>query len=274
MKLIFSLLSLLLSVSVWAQNEKLDKIFLKNGSVLDVSIKKVTPGTVEFTYPGEMVQNVENIDNVSSITFASGRVQHFNEDVSEADKTGNREADMKVKQNSLAILPVAFYEKKSGQLWEDHSKLAQSRIYVFFKDNNSKFGSLEIQDTRNTNAYLRKAGIDYGRLDETPVEELGKILGTEYLVLGKVTMDEKNNATIQQNAYSEARKDKNKSSGATYSSARIEENKTYNYVVVLEIYKGKEKIYSETRKPFLQMEDSWKDAMEYMLKRTPIYKKK
>jgi hypothetical protein len=281
MKSLLYIFTLLLSFCAFAQQGKVDKIYLNNGSVLEVNVKKVGSSVIEYTYPNESAQNEEQVGNVRTIVFASGRVQQFN--------TGNTTASAppaaapaasaaveyrEVQPNSLAILPVAFYDKLSGKLWEDHSKLAQSRIYDFFEDDASKIAPLKMQDTRTTNAYLRKANIDYAQLDETPIEDLEKILGSEYLVLSKVTCEVKSKSTLNETTYGGTEKKGNREVGAVHTSSSVNEDKSYNYVVVLEIYKGGQKIYNETRKPFLNMEDSWKDAMEYMLKRAPIYKRK
>jgi len=279
MKFAFYLLSLFFCISAFAQTNKVDKVYLNNGSVLEVNVKKVGAQTIEYTFPGEAAQNEERIENLRTIVFASGRVQQFNtgESTAAAANTAPATAAIEyktVQPNTLAILPVAFYDKVSGKLWEDYSKLAQSRIYDFFEDDASKIAPLKMQDTRATNAMLRKAGIDFAQLDETPVEDLGKILGSEYLVLSKVTCEVKSRATMNETTYGGTERKGNKQVGAVHTSSTVNEDKTYYYVVVLEIYKGEEKIYNETRKPFLNMEDSWKDAMEYMLKRAPIYKRK
>jgi len=281
MKSLFYAICLLCSFSALAQNGKVDKIYLNNGTVMEVNVKKVGSELIEYTYPNETAQNEEKVSNIRTIVFASGRVQQFNTtnntSPAAAPATTSGAGDVayrEIQPNTMAILPVAFYDKASGKVWEDHSKLAQSRIYDFFEDDLSKIAPLTLQDTRNTNAYLRKANIDYAHLDESPVEDLEKILGTEYLVLSKVTCEVKSSATLNETTYGGTEKKGNKQTGAVHTSSSVNENKTYYYVVVLEIYKGGKKIYNETRKPFLNMEDSWKDAMEYMLKRTPIYARK
>lgn len=278
MKYLFSLVMILLSFSSFSQDKsKVDKIYLNDGSVLEVNVKKVNSSFVEFTYPGEAAQNEEKINNIRTIVFSSGRVQQFNTVSQTTENTAPGKMSIEhrqIEQNILSILPVAFYDKQTGELMEDLSKLAQSRIYDFFEDDLSKISPLKMQDTRNTNAYLKKANLNFAALDETPVEELEKILGTEYLVLSKVTVDTRNNTTVNENTWKNDQKKGDKKTGSTYTTTSVNENKVYNYVVVLEIYKGADKIYNETRKPFLNTEDSWKDAMEYMLKRAPIYKRK
>jgi hypothetical protein len=143
--------------------------------------------------------------------------------------------------------------------------LAQSRIYDFLQDDMSSIAPITLQDTRTSNALLRKSGIGYKELDETTIEDLQKIVGSEYLVLSKVSCE------VQGALKSNTNSAGTEKSLFKSSSTTTKQNYTYKYVVVLEIYKGKEKIYNESRIPMGQQEDSWKAAYKYMLKRTPIY---
>jgi hypothetical protein len=279
MRPLIYILSLFISISAFAQTSKTDKVYLNNGTVLDVNVKKVTTDNIEYTFPNETAGNEEQTKNIRTIVFASGRVQQFNTGSESSSPSAASPASAAteykpIEPNTLAILPVAFFDKNSGKLYEDHSKLAQSRIYDFFEDDLSKIAPLKMQDTRATNAALRKANIEYANLDETPIEDLEKILGSEYVVFSKVTSEVKTKSTLNETTYGGKEKKGNKETGAVHTTSSTDEEKSYYYVVVLEIYKGNQKIYNETRKPFLNMEDSWKDAMEYMLKRAPIYKRK
>jgi hypothetical protein len=281
MKSIILLLLSLISITAFPQDKKkTDQIFLNNGSILEVHISKVSENSIDYTYPNESVQNSEKTSNIRTVVFASGRVQQFNPITSDNVADNNKRAGTTqvetrpIEANTIAILPVAFYDNASGAMWEDKSKLAQSRIYDFFEDEPSKIAPLRLQDTRNTNSWLRKANINYAQLDETPVEDIQGIVGCDYLILSKVTCDVKSNQTVNESTYAGKEKKGNKEVQAAHTSASVNENKIYNYVVVLEIYNNGKKIYNESRKPFLNTEDSWKDAYEYMLKRTPIYKRK
>lgn len=281
MKTILTILLVLTSLFSFSQEKKkVDKIYFNDGSTIEVFVKKVTANQVVYSYPNETVQNEEDVANISSIVFASGRRQEFKHDNSNnqsGDYADQEKAEINYKPiepNTISILPVVFHEKESGRLMEEQSKMAQARIYDFFEDAPNKISPLTLQDTRNTNAYLRKANVDFAALDETPVVELEKMLGTEFLVLSKVVMDVRHNTTVNESTWKKDEKKDNKRTDASYTTVSANENKIYNYVVVLEIYKGNKKIYNESRKPFLTTEDAWKDALEYMLKRSPIYKRR
>ena len=284
MKSVFTILLALCSMVAEAQNKtKYDRIYLNDGREVEVKIGKITATSVEYTYPEESAQNVEDVANIRTIVYSSGRVQQFSgSGVTIATNNANTEAPIsnvaieyrKVEPNVMAVLPVAFYDKRTGELLESKSKLAQSRIYDFFEDEPKKIAPLSLQDSRNTNAMLRKSGIPYADLNETPIEDLQRILGAEYIVLSSVTMEIKTNATATENTVNRSERKDNKNVSGSSTVSTVNENNTYYYNVVLEIYKGGKKIYNETRKPFLNTEDAWKDAMEYMLRRTPMYNRK
>lgn len=65
------------------------------------------------------------------------------------------------------------------------------------------------------------------------------------------------------------KKENNKISVSDFSNT----NTQFQYNVYFDMYKEGSKIFTQTRKPFLNMKDSWKDAMTYLLKRSPIYVK-
>jgi hypothetical protein len=277
MKRLLLIIAVLSSFCLHAQEKKADKIYLNNGSTIDVTITKVSTDAIKFTYPGETVQNVEKVSNIRTIVFASGRVQQFNTGGGAAATSDNNvnaappaSAPSKpsveyiaVKPNMLAILPVAFVDRVSGQLSDENSKLAQARIYDFLQDDLGNIALVTMQDTRTTNALLRKAGIGYKELDETTIEDLQKILGVEYLALSKVSCEVQGAQKSNTN--------NNKTLFGSNSNTTTKNSYIYKYVVVLELYKGSEKIYNESRIPMTQSEDSWKAAYKYMLKRTPIY---
>jgi len=59
-----------------------------------------------------------------------------------------------------------------------------------------------------------------------------------------------------------------------YSTTVANTQMYYYYNVYFDMYKSTTKIYSQTRKPFLNLKDSWIDSITYLLKRSPIYTKK
>ena len=50
-----------------------------------------------------------------------------------------------------------------------------------------------------------------------------------------------------------------------------DDDKMYDFMVYFDIYKNNQKIYTKSRKPFFSMKDSWIDAVNYLLKHSPLY---
>lgn len=244
-------------------------MLMADGSERTVHVTRVTPTTVEFTYPEETVQNIEDVANIRSITFASGRVQQFA--AAAAPTTTNPVSLPPAQPNTLAVLPVLFIDKMSGQFMEDNAKLAQSRIHSFLDGDIKKIAPLKLADLREINSNLRRQNLPFSAVDEIPVEELEQITGAEYLLITKVAMETGSNITSNQTTWEGNSGNRRNNSNTTVTTGSTTQSNQYFYTVVVEIYKGKNKIYSESRRPLLNTADSWRDAVVYLLKRTPIY---
>lgn len=130
-----------------------------------------------------------------------------------------------------------------------------------------------MQDLRTTNSLLRKAGIDYKNIDEIPIEELEDILGVDNIVAAKVSYTLTENRQSSTYKSGETKYGNDKTKNQNYSSTTDNVEKIYKYHVYFDMYRNGTKIYTQTRQPFFSMEDSWKDAVQYLLKRSPIYTK-
>ena len=90
------------------------------------------------------------------------------------------------------------------------SRLAQNDMYNKLLDKSANIAPLTVQDLRITNSLLSKAGITSQNIDQTPIEDLEKILGVDNIVAAKIsfTVSESSTATT----YSSGTKtdDKNK----------------------------------------------------------------
>lgn len=69
MKKLFVISILILASNLYAQ----DKVVLKTGDTLTVTVTKNTETAVEFTYPNETVVNEKQKRDISCIIYASGR---------------------------------------------------------------------------------------------------------------------------------------------------------------------------------------------------------
>jgi hypothetical protein len=270
-----------------AAAQKLDRIIKRDYQIVEGTITKVTETAVEFTYPNETVVNQVAITHVARIEFASGRVQTFEATPESAPapapapaqavagvpaaNTGAQPAAMQ--QNMIAILPVPFIETDNMASSEEMSKFAQNDVYNKIIAKSANIFPLTVQDIRTTNSLLRKAGIDYKNVEDTPIEDLIAILGVDHIMAAKVSYTMKENQSTSTYGSGQTKYDNNKTKGSGYSTTNTNTLKYYYYHVYLDIYKNNTKIYSQNRKPAFAVQDSWVDAMAHLLKNTPIYTK-
>lgn len=261
--------------------KKLDKIIKRDYQIIECTISKISDRTLEYSLPGETLQISLDVSQVARIDFASGRSQTF--DVSANNNNNNTPASTNqtlvnapMKTNTIAVLPVPYVNSDNLQSSEEMSKFAQNDMYNKLLDKSANIFPLTVQDLRTTNSLLHKAGIDHTNIDETPIEDLEKILGVDNIVAAKVsfTMSESSTATTYNSGNAKV-SDNDKKLKTNNTSTTTANNQTYYYYTVyFDMYKNQTKIYSQTRKPFLAVKDSWMDSITYLLKRSPIYVKK
>jgi hypothetical protein len=274
------------TIVTFAQNtsaQKLDRIIKRDYQIIEGKISKVTESAVEFSYPNETLVNTVNIAHVARIEFASGRVQTFEATPESAPAPAPATAGVPaatagsqtatIQQNMIAILPVPFIETDNMASSEEMSKFAQNDVYNKIIAKSANIFPLTVQDMRTTNSLLRKAGIDYKNIEDTPIEELIAILGVDHIIAAKVSYTMKENQSTSTYGSGQTKYDNNKTKGSGYSTTNTNTLKYYYYHVYLDIYKNNTKIYSQNRKPTFAVQDSWVDAMAHLLKNTPIYTK-
>lgn len=284
MKARISLMLLLLgfvataALSQNSETKKTDRIIRKDFVVIDCTITKMTDNVVEYSLPNETLVTELDLSKVGRIEFASGRVQTFDaapqgEQAEVVMENMGALPKMERKQNTIAVLPVPYVNSETMASSEEVAKFAQNDIYSKLIDKSSNIFPLTVQDLRTTNSLLRKAGIDYKNIDEIPIEELEDILGVDNIVAAKVSYTLTENRESSTYKSGETRYGNDKTKSQNYSSTTDNVEKIYKYHVYFDMYRNGTKIYTQTRQPFFSMEDSWKDAVQYLLKRSPIYTK-
>jgi hypothetical protein len=278
-KLSAVILMFLVTIISFAQGgKKLDKIIKRDYQIIECTIAKISDKTVEYSLPGETLQISLDVSQIAKIDFASGRSQTF--DVSTSTTSPNTTsqvvASAEMKTNTIAVLPVPYVNSDNQEGSEDMAKFAQNDLYNKLLDKSSNIFPLTVQDLRTTNSLLHKAGITHENIDETPIEDLEKILGVDNIVAAKVsyTMNSGTTATTYNSGNAKVSDDNKKIKTNDISTTTANTQVYYYYTVYFDMYKNTSKIYSQTRKPFLAIKDSWMDSITYLLKRSPIYVKK
>ena len=278
-------LFLLSSVLDFAQaGKKLDRIIKKDYQVIECTISKMTDTMVEYSLPGETLTIDVDVSKIARIDFASGRSQTFAPTESPIGQSSSPStnssaqvlATAEMKTNTIAVLPVPYVNSDNLQNSAEMAKFAQNDLYNKLMDKSSNIFPLSVQDLRVTNSLLHKAGIDYTNIDETPIEDLEKILGVDNIVATKVSYTTQTSTTST--AYDSGNvkiSDNNKKAKVDdFAVANSNTELHYFFVVYFDMYKNGTKIYTQTRRPVFYFKDSWMDSVSYLLKRSPIYTKK
>jgi hypothetical protein len=268
-----------LSTSITAQVKKLDKIITKDYQLIECTVTKISDKTVDYSLPNETMTIEIDVAKIARIDFANGRSQTFApaENTlgasSSSTSASSETQDVTFKINTIAVLPVPFVNSENLTNSEEMAKFAQNDIYNKLLDKSSNILPLTVQDLRVTNSLLKKAGIDYKNIDETPIEELHKILGVDNIIASKVSYTVTENQTSAAYTSQNAKVNNNKIKGNEATIANTNTQLVYDYRVYFDMYKNNSKIYTQSRKPMLKIKDSWMDTVTYLLKRSPIYVK-
>lgn len=267
-------------IALTQESKKLDKIIKRDYQIIECTITKINDSTVEYSLPNESLVISLDLSQVAKIDYASGRSQLFdvNATTSTNKTNGSVSSDSKsatVKVNTIAVLPVPYVNSENMDSSEEMSKFAQNDIYSKLIDKSSNISPLSVQDLRETNSLLHKAGLNYKNIDETPIADLHEILGVDNIIAAKVTytLTQNQTTTGYTSGNAKVNDSHNKLKTQEVTTNNTQTQLVYNYHVYFDIYKNDSKIYTQSRKPMLNLKDSWMDAIAYLLKRSPIYTK-
>lgn len=249
---------------------KYDKIIKKDYQIIEGTVTKIADKFIEYNLPNETLVYNLDISKIARIDFANGKTQSFLGTAAPAPQNANPEnltyqggyEEMPIRPNTVAVLPVPFENSDSHSNSESMSKFAQNDVYSNLVERAANLHPLEIQDLRTTNSLLRKANINYRNVDEVSISDLQKILGVDNVVAVKVSytiLESKSTVILGPDDVDD------------FALITTDDDKFYEFMVYFDLYKNNKKIYTKTRKPFLSMKDSWIDAVNYLLKRSPYY---
>ena len=277
-KTVIFLVALVSVLSLSAQQnksagEKFDTLYMRSSEVKIGSITAISDESVSFIHKGETLVYTLKKPDIIKIVFSSGRVEMINDpDVSNASNTKTANADVD-HHNKAAVLPFSYINTQQETNAEMGYKV-QQECYTFLSN---KAATLAIQDPSTTNALLGKAGITAENIRNYTMIEICNTLGVEYVMRGTVTSN-MTNVTSSENASYNANSGKstdkngtaNKSSGNVHNSSTTQEN--FKTSVLMEIYtdEGK-KVFGQDRTSFWTSVDAYKNTLQFLLKKTPLY---
>lgn len=280
MKRIFCLLlPILFTLYVWAQKTADDVVIKLNGQELTGKVTEINDNDIKFIYKGETLTYTIKKSDILKIKFASGREEVITRvQTAESNKepaSAQTASDPAARKNKLAILPFRFIaDRQSAD--EEMSYKVQDEAFSLLSNH---AGTLELQATATTNALLLKAGINQSTYRAFTPAEICNVLGVEYIIQGTITQNKTTATTTQSNSGSIDTKNNTGKSGndrktTVSSSSSSTTYQNYKTSVTLIIFTDKgSSIYSDDHTAFWSTPDAYKNAVKYLLKRTPVYKK-
>lgn len=273
-----------------AQDKKVDTILKINGDELQGTVKEISSSSIKFSYAGEELTYDVPKSDIIKITFASGRIEFFNKP-SLSSESGNAPAGAKPgpefnqpqdHHNKVAILPFHYLIDKQNAS-EEITYQVQMEAYSYLSKH---IGALTLQDVNETNALLIRNGVSEGNLRGFTMGEICNILGVEYVIQGTITQDRTSVTSSSSSSYNQKNSGgayvdskgniigniNGASKGSTSSFSSSQQN--YSTAISMNIYTDKgENIYSQSHTGFWPTTDAYKITLQYLLKRTPIYRK-
>lgn len=273
----------------FAQTAKDDIVLKLNGDEMVGKVTEIGDDNIKFIYKGETLLYQVKKTDILKITYASGRIEFFNKPALPSESgqpAGGADANRGNAQpstdhhNKVAILPFTYLIDKQDA-GEEMTYKVQSEAYSFLKQH---IGMLELQDPNTTNALLIKAGVTGNNVRGFTMGEVCNILGVELLIQGSVTQN-KTTATNTVNS-STSYKDKNQSStdkngngigtvkGSSSSSTVASSTQNYQTSMTMNVFNDKgDNLFTKDHTGFWWTEDAYKITLQYLLKKTPVYKK-
>jgi hypothetical protein len=260
-------------IHVFAQNEKSYDVILKlNGEEHVGTVTEIGDEAIKFVHKGESLSYTFKKADVMKITFASGRVEIINgtPEVKEGNATPG--SGLEAHHNKIAVLPFVYLIDKRDA-GDEMSYKVQTECYSFL---NNHIGELTLQDPVTTNALMIKAGITFQNIRGFTMGEICNILGVEYIVTGTITQ----NRSSVSSSSGTSTKAKSSSKNTVdkifsgYSSSYSTSTQNYETSITMNIYTDKDtNIFTKDHASFWSDNDAYKITLQYLLKRTPIYRK-
>lgn len=261
------------------KEEKFDIVLKVNGDELIGKVTEIGEDAVKFIYKGESLSYSIKKVEILKIKFASGRIEFFNRPsekpaASEGTSSNTAQGTGPLEHhNKVAIMPFVYLIDKRAADEEVRIKV-QQECYTILRNHS---GGLTIQDPMTTNALLIKAGITAENFrGYTPIE-ICDLLGVEYLVMGRVNQERGSVTNSQYNSSTTNRGTNNKTGNNFWnsnSSGSSTSRQSYQTSMNINVYTDKgENIFSQDHTAFFDTNDAYKLTLNYLLKRTPIYRK-
>ena len=177
----------------------------------------------------------------------------------------------------VAVMPLVYLGDGSEGREEEMRYQLQDVVVSYMSRNAAE---LKFMDAAEINALLYKKGISSDNIRQYTPHELARLLNVEYLIMGSVIQDPGNIVTTE-NSYNTRRQyvdyrgrygDRNRISGRSFHTGNTVTRQHIKTQVSISIYNETgNRIYTKSRESILTESDAYKFALQYLLKRTPLY---
>lgn len=265
------LFMLLICITTVFAQQKEDVIYLMDGGQKKGKVITIGDEIIKFSYTGEELQYELKKSLIDKIVFANGREESFRS-AGNASSTLNATAlqsNAIQGGNRLAVIPFEIASNDQGLTTDVMRREVQQACVDALR---SRSLSIQVQDARTTNATLAKNNINLTDIANHTPEDLAKLLGVDYVILGVYDIENKGTFSYGSGvaSYDDKKKD-NKTKGTVVQSNNSYTSTNYDTKVLMTIYDATgRQLFSDTRKPFLGGVDSYKGALKTLAKRVPL----
>lgn len=251
--------------------QKTDKIIFLDGAVKEGKVISLATETVRFAYRGETLDYEFDKKAIEKIEFASGRTELITEKKLPAIR---KHGDSR---NKVAIMPIS-YISDAGDAKSEEMRFQLQEIAINYLGRSA--AELTFLDAATLNAQLLKKSINETNARQYTPKELAELLQVEYVIIGSVQQDKGEMVTVtnSRNTRREAiNHHHHYRAGITRKNTRTSSSVTRQHIetyVSLSVFnEDGEMIYTKSRRSILSESHAYKNAIEYLLKRTPLYKR-
>jgi len=271
-------IALVFGLTAMAQQAAHDIVIKLNGEEMTGKVTEMSDDHIKFVYKGETLSYTVPKSEILKIKFASGREQIITKVENNAPANApasTSKSTAEERKNKLAILPFHFIADREAADEEVSYKVQEEAFSLL----SSHAGELQLQATSTTNALLLKVGINQSNFRAFTPMEICDLLGVEYIIQGTITLmsgtvtsSQSSSGTVNtKNNTGKTGTNRNTTvSGSSYSST----HKDYKTSVNLTVFNDKgSSIFSNDHTAMWNTPDAYKITINYLLKRTPVYKK-
>lgn len=177
------------------------------------------------------------------------------------------------KPRTLAVLPLHYIGEGSDEKVKEMPYRLQDYTANFLSDPRNEF---RLQDPLHTNAILQQNGITHENVRQFTPKELADLLHVDLLLTANVLQEVEGVRSVSnRHRRSSVERDDdrgNKRKRREYSHRSTATSQQYQTDVSVSIYDSLGyKIYSSSRQSVLSEMDAYKNALRYLLRRSPLF---